>query len=58
MSYTVTISKPATLAAVPDTAGEKRHWVRDESGEAKSFTNPWESSHDYSFPELFKTMVQ
>jgi len=58
--YAVTVSAPAALGAVPDTASEKSHWVRDEAGEgeAKGFVNPWESSHDFSFPEIFKAMVQ
>ncbi|KUJ07182.1 Metallo-hydrolase/oxidoreductase [Mollisia scopiformis] len=57
--YTVTVSPPATLGPVPDTANEKRHWVRDRTGkgEPKSFINPWDSAHDFTFPELFKTMM-
>lgn len=54
----MTVSVPAALGAVPEKAGEKSHWVRDEAGEAKGFINPWESSHDFSFPEIFKAMVQ
>lgn len=58
--YDVTISSPATPGAVPDTVTEKSHWLRDEAGkgEAESFVNPWESSYDYSFPEILKAMVQ
>lgn len=58
--YTVTVSAPAALTAVPDTASAKSHWLRDEarSDEAKGFKNPWESSHDFSFPEIFKAMIQ
>lgn len=58
--YTVTVSAPAALGAVPDTVSEKSHWVSDEAskGEVKGFVNPWESSHDFSFPEIFKAMVQ
>ncbi|KAI9742968.1 MAG: hypothetical protein M1818_003263 [Claussenomyces sp. TS43310] len=58
--YDVTVSVPAALGAVPDTVSEKSHWLRDEAGkgEVKGFVNPWESSHDFSFPEIFKAMVQ
>jgi len=58
--YSVTVTAPAALGAVPDGASERSHWVRDESGkgDAKGFRNPWESSHDFSFPEIFKAMVQ
>jgi N-acyl-phosphatidylethanolamine-hydrolysing phospholipase D len=58
--YAVTVSTPAALGAVPDTASEKSHWLRDKAGkgEVKGFVNPWESSHDFSFPEIFKAMVQ
>lgn len=58
--YAVTVSAPAALGAVPDTVSEKSHWLRDEAGkgEVKGFVNPWESSHDISFPEIFKAMVQ
>jgi N-acyl-phosphatidylethanolamine-hydrolysing phospholipase D len=57
-SYAATVSAPAALGAVPDTASAKGHWLRDSKGEVKGFVNPWESSHEYSFPELFKAMVQ
>lgn len=58
--YAVTITEPAALGAVPDTVSEKSHWLRDETGkgEVRGFVNPWESSHDFSFPELFRAMVQ
>jgi hypothetical protein len=58
--YTVTVSTPAELDAVPDTVNEKKHWVRDNNstGEVTGFVNPWESSHEYTFPEIFKAMVQ
>lgn len=58
--YAATVSTPAILGAVPDTVSEKSHWLRDKTGkgEAKGFVNPWESSHDFSFPEIFKAMVQ
>ena len=58
--YAVAVSAPAALGAVPDTASEKSHWLRDKAGkgEVKGFVNPWESSHDFSFPEIFKAMVQ
>jgi len=58
--YTVSISAPAALGAVPDTVSEKSHWLRDKAGkgEVEGFVNPWESSHDFSFPEIFKAMVQ
>ncbi|TVY17498.1 N-acyl-phosphatidylethanolamine-hydrolyzing phospholipase D [Lachnellula arida] len=57
--YAVTVSTPTALGAVPDNVSEKRHWLRDEGkGELKGFVNPWESSHDFSFPEIFKAMVQ
>lgn len=58
--YTVTVSAPAALGAVPDTVSEKSHWLRDKAGrgEAKGFVNPWGSSHEFSFPEIFKAMVQ
>lgn len=58
--YAATVSALAVLGAVPNTVSEKSHWVRDEAGkgEAKGFVNPWESAHDFSFPEIFKAMVQ
>ncbi|KAJ5610355.1 N-acyl-phosphatidylethanolamine-hydrolyzing phospholipase D [Penicillium lagena] len=56
--YVVTVSVPAALGAVPEEASEKSHWVRDEAGGVRGFKNPWESSHDFSFPEIFKAMVQ
>lgn len=57
-SYAVTISAPATLGAVPDTVSAKGHWLMDSKGEAKGFVNPWESSYEYSFSELFRAMIQ
>jgi hypothetical protein len=58
-SYTVNVSAPAALGAVPETAKEKSHWVRDgDTGEPKGFANPWESAHDFTFPEIFKAMMQ
>lgn len=58
--YVWTLSAPAALGAAPDAASEKSHWVRDETGrgDAKGFKNPWESARDFSFPEIFKAMVQ
>jgi len=58
--YTMTVGAPTALGAVPDTMSEKSHWLRDETGkgEVKGFVNPWESSHDFTFPEIFKAMVQ
>lgn len=57
--YAVTVSAPAALATVPETASEKSHWVRDgDKGEPRGFVNPWESAHDFSFPEIFKAMMQ
>lgn len=58
--YTVSVGAPVALRAVPNTVGEKSHWVRDVTGkgEVKGFVNPWESSREFSFPEIFKTMVQ
>jgi len=58
--YKVTVGAPAALGWVPDTASDKSHWVRDVvgKGEAKGFVNPWESPRDFSFPEIFKAMVQ
>ncbi|EED12105.1 conserved hypothetical protein [Talaromyces stipitatus ATCC 10500] len=57
--YTVTVSAPAALSAVPDTASDKSHWLRDttDRGKVKGFRNPWKSAHDFSFPEIFKAMV-
>ncbi|CRG92021.1 N-acyl-phosphatidylethanolamine-hydrolyzing phospholipase D [Talaromyces islandicus] len=56
--YTVTVSAPAALAPVPDTASEKSHWVRDGGkGEPRRFVNPWESAYDFTFPEMFKAMM-
>ncbi|KAJ5579843.1 N-acyl-phosphatidylethanolamine-hydrolyzing phospholipase D [Penicillium hispanicum] len=58
--YAVTVSTPAALDAVPESVSEKSHWLRDTTGkgEAKGFVNPWDSAHDFTFPELFKVMVQ
>lgn len=58
--YTVSVSAPAALSAVPDTASDKSHWLGDRTGggEVKGFKNPWDSAHDFSFPEIFKAMVQ
>jgi hypothetical protein len=57
--FFVTVTAPTALGPVPDAASEKSHWVRDETGkgDAKGFKNPWDSSHDFSFPEIFKAMV-
>jgi N-acyl-phosphatidylethanolamine-hydrolysing phospholipase D len=45
----MTISIPAGLGAVLDTATEKSHWVMDKEGkgELKRFVNPWESYRDF-----------
>lgn len=57
--FSVTITAPAALEAVPDGTSKKSHWVRDNgTGDAKGFKNPWDSAHDFSFPEIFKAMVQ
>jgi hypothetical protein len=59
-AYVVTVSTPASLGPVPETASEKNHWVLDEAGkgEVKRFVNPWDSAHDFTFPEIFKAMMQ
>lgn len=58
--YTATISTPAALGAVPDTATEKSHWLRDKDGkgELKGFVNPWESYRDFTHGEVMKAMIQ
>jgi len=58
--YTTTVSAPAAFGAVPETVSERSHWLRDKAGkgEAKGFVNLWESSDNFSFPEIFKAMVQ
>lgn len=58
--YAVTTSTPAALGAVPDTASEKSHWVRDKDGkgELKGFVNPWESYRDFTHAEVMKVMFQ
>lgn len=58
-SYTASISEPTLSNAVPDTADQRSHWVQDKSSRSKvkGFRNPWDSAHDFSFPELFRTMV-
>ncbi|KAH8690671.1 beta-lactamase superfamily domain-containing protein [Talaromyces proteolyticus] len=58
--YAVSVSAPAALSPVPDTASEKGHWVRDATGKGvmKGFVNPWESAHEFTFPEIFKAMIQ
>lgn len=57
--YSVTVSAPAALSPVPETAREKSHWVRDgDKGEPKGFVNPWKSAYDFTFPEMFKAMMQ
>jgi N-acyl-phosphatidylethanolamine-hydrolysing phospholipase D len=56
----VTISTPTALGAVPDTATEKSHWVRDKDGkgEFKEFVNTWESYHDFTHSKAIKVMIQ
>lgn len=58
--YAVTVSAPAALAVVPDMVGEKSHWVRNKAGngEARGFVNPWGSSRDFFFLEIFKATFQ
>ncbi|OJI88847.1 hypothetical protein ASPTUDRAFT_49756 [Aspergillus tubingensis CBS 134.48] len=58
--YTWTFSAPSPSKAAPESASKKTHWVRDESQpeEIKGFRNPWESSRDFTFPEIFKSMMR
>lgn len=58
--YDIVVGQPGILGAAPETASEKAHWVEDGAGQGaiKRFINPWESSHDFSFPEIFKAMVR
>ncbi|PCH00532.1 N-acyl-phosphatidylethanolamine-hydrolysing phospholipase D [Penicillium occitanis (nom. inval.)] len=56
-AYVVSISPPAPLNAVPESASEKSHWVYGETGEIQRFVNPWESARDFSFLEIFKAMM-
>jgi N-acyl-phosphatidylethanolamine-hydrolysing phospholipase D len=58
--YTVTISTPQALGAVPDTASEKSHWQMNEDGkgEVKGFANPWKSYRDFTHGEVMKAMIQ
>ncbi|PYI11095.1 dioxygenase [Aspergillus sclerotiicarbonarius CBS 121057] len=56
--YTLTLSAPTPSTAAPESASEKSHWVRDANGNVKGFANPWKSAHDFSFPEIFKSMIQ
>ena len=58
--YTWTFGTPSASKAAPESASKKTHWVRDESQpeEIKGFRNPWESSRDFTFPEIFKSMMR
>ncbi|KAL7660441.1 hypothetical protein ACMYSQ_003319 [Aspergillus niger] len=58
--YTWTFSAPSASKAAPESASKKDHWVRGEGHpeEVKGFRNPWESSRDFTFPELFKSMMR
>jgi len=59
-NYAVTVSAPAALGAVPDTAIKKSHWLRnkDGNGELKGFANPWESYRDFTHGEVMKAMIK
>ncbi|PWY95901.1 dioxygenase [Aspergillus sclerotioniger CBS 115572] len=56
--HVLSLSEPTLSKASPENASEKSHWVRDADGQVKGFANPWDSSHDFSFPEIFKSMIQ
>ena len=57
--YDVKFSTPAASNAVPKSASDKSHWVRDaDNGEVTGFLNPWDSSRVLAFPALFKAMIQ
>lgn len=58
--YAVTVSTPAALGAVPDTATEKSHWLRDRGGkgEVKGFVNPWESYKDFTTTSILTSMIR
>ncbi|RAL00865.1 dioxygenase [Aspergillus ibericus CBS 121593] len=56
--YTLTLSPPTLSRTAPESASDKNHWVRDATGNAKSFVNPWPSSKDFTFPEIFRDMIQ
>lgn len=59
-AYVASISAPAPLDVVPESTSEKSHWVCDDNGKGqiKRFVNPWESARDFTFPEIFKAMMQ
>ncbi|OOF97499.1 hypothetical protein ASPCADRAFT_395719 [Aspergillus carbonarius ITEM 5010] len=57
-NYILALSAPTPSKAAPGNASEKSHWMRDTGGKVKGFANPWESSHDFSFPEIFRDMIQ
>ena len=53
-------STPTASRAVPKSASDKSHWVRDAggNGEVTGFANPWQSSRVLSFPALLRAMIQ
>ncbi|KAG0649947.1 N-acyl-phosphatidylethanolamine-hydrolyzing phospholipase D [Hyphodiscus hymeniophilus] len=51
--YTFTMSKPATLGAVPNDSAAKKHHNKN----GKGFTNPWDSWRDFNPISLMGTMV-
>lgn len=51
--YAVSMTSPTALGAVPaDTEAKPHH-----SKNGKGFINPWESSRDFGFVEIFKKIV-
>ncbi|KAJ5527570.1 dioxygenase [Penicillium frequentans] len=58
--YNLNFSKPTASRAVPESAGDKSHWVRNAggNGDVTGFANSWESSRVLSFPALFRAMIK
>jgi N-acyl-phosphatidylethanolamine-hydrolysing phospholipase D len=51
--YSLTMSSPAALGAVPEDSAEKKHHLKN----GKGFTNPWESWRDFNPLTFMGTMV-
>ena len=51
--YSITMSSPATLGAVPEDSAEKSHHLKNGTG----FTNPWESWRDFTPVSILGAMI-
>lgn len=51
--YAVSMTSPTALGAVPEDTEAKTHHAKD----GKGFINPWESSRDFTVPEILRKLV-